>query len=131
MAKKRNELSFEEVKARIVKIVSTMSEFELERFRSGLEEWRKSAPGKREHTREDLSIHALFMLGSYFFKDYITNISAGGIFLETKTPVTVGAGITISFALSDNEDPIEADGKIVRVRPDGFGVKFNEHLTAL
>ena len=130
MAKNRNEPSLEEVKARITEIVSTMSESELEKFLTGLEKWRKSNLGKREHARKDLSIEALFMLGSYFFEDYITNISAGGLFLETKTPVTVGGAVTISYALSDNEDPIEVEGEIVRITRNGFGVKFNEPLTA-
>ena len=131
MAKKRIELSLVEAKTRIKEIVSTMSDFELEKFRTGLEEWRKATPGKREHARKDLSINALFMLGSYFFKDYITNISAGGLFLETKIPATVGGAVTISFTLSDNEDSIEVEGEIARVKPNGFGVKFNEPLTAL
>ncbi len=82
----------------------------------------------REHARKELSIYALFMLGSYFFKDYITNISAGGLFLETKTPATVGGAVTIAFTLSDNEDPIEVEGEIVRVKPNGFGVKFDVPL---
>jgi hypothetical protein len=131
MAKKRNKPNLEEVKARITKIVSTMSETELEKFLAGLEEWRQSNPGKREHARKDLSITALFMLGSYFFRDSITNIGAGGLFLETNTPVAVGQTVTISFALSENEPPIEVKGKIVRVTANGFGVKFKEPLTAL
>jgi hypothetical protein len=131
MAKKRNKPNLEEVKARITKIVSTMSETELEKFLAGLEEWRQSNPGKREHARKDLSITALFMLGSYFFRDSITNIGAGGLFFETNTPVAVGQTVTISFALSENEPPIEVKGKIVRVTANGFGVKFKEPLTAL
>jgi hypothetical protein len=112
MANTRNEPSLEKVKARITKIVSTMSESELEKFLTGLEKWWKSKPSKREYARKDLSIYALFMLGSYFFRDYITNISAGGLFLETKTSVTVGGAVTIAFTLSDNEDPIEVEGEI-------------------
>jgi hypothetical protein len=42
MAKKRIKHSLEEMKARITEIVSTMSEFELNRFLTGLERWRKS-----------------------------------------------------------------------------------------
>ena len=131
MANNLIEPSLEEAKARIAEIVLTMSELELEKFRVGLEEWRESTPSKREHAREDLSIYALFMLGTYFFKDYITNISAGGLFLETKTPVDVGGKVFISFALPDNEDTTEVEGKIVRVKSNGFGVKFKEPLSEL
>lgn len=131
MAKKRNEPTIEEAKARITEIVSTMSESELEKFLTVLEKWWESNRGKRKHARKDISVYSLFMLGSYFFRDYIKNIGAGGLFLETKTPVTVGGAIIIRFALSDNEEPIEVEGKIVRVKPNGFGVKFNEPLTYL
>jgi hypothetical protein len=120
MANNRNEPRFEEVKTRITEIVSTMSESELEKFQTGLEEWR---------TRKDLSIFAFFWLGDYYFRDYIKNISAGGLFIETNVPATVGGTVTISFGLLDNKDPIQAEGKIDKIDPNGFGVKFNEPLS--
>ena len=131
MANNRIEPSLEEVKTRITEIVSTMSESELEKFQTGLEEWWESNLGKREHARKDLSVFAIFWLGPYFVRYYIKNKNAGGLFLETNIPVTVGGTVPISFALSDNEDPIQVEGKIVRIDPNGFGVKFNEPLTAL
>ncbi len=131
MANNRNEHSLEEAKARITEIVSTMSELELEKFLTGLEKWRKYKFGKREHARKDLSIYALFWLDDYIFRDYINNISAGGLFLETEIPITVGGTVTIAFTLSDNDGPIQVEGEIVRVEHNGFGVKFNEPLTAL
>ena len=132
MAKKRNEPSLEEAKARIDKIVSSMSESELEKFLTGLEKWQKSKfNDEREHARKNLSFYALWWLGDRFFRDYILNISAGGLFIETKIPVTVGEAVIVSFAPSDNEDPIQIEGEIVRVKYNGFGIKFNEPLTAL
>ena len=131
MANNRNELSLEEMKARINEIVFTMSELELKKFMNVLEKWWKFNRGKREHSRKNLSINALFMIGSDFFRDCITNISPGGLFFETKAPVTVGGAVTIAFRLSDNKDTIEVEGKIVRVKPNGFGVKFNEPLPDL
>jgi Tfp pilus assembly protein PilZ len=100
----------------------------LEKFLTVLEKWWNFNRGKREHARKDLSVYALFMVGNFFFRDYITNISAGGLFLETTTPATVDEKVTIAFTLSNNEDPIEVEGKIVRVKPNGFGVKFDESL---
>jgi hypothetical protein len=131
MAKKRHEPSLEEMRARIIEIVSTMSEFDLKRFLVGLEKWRRSKFGEeREHARKDLSLYALWWLGDRFFRDYIMNISAGGLFIETKIPVTVGETVLVSFSPSDKEDPIQIKGEIVRVKYNGFGVKFNEPLTA-
>ena len=131
MANNRNELGLEEIKARINEIVFTMSESESKKFLTVLEKWWKFNRGKREHSRKNQSINALFMIGSDFFRDCITNISPGGLFIETKAPVTVGEAVTIAFRSSENKDTIEVEGKIVRVRPNGFGVKFNEPLTVL
>ena len=131
MANNQNEFSLEEMKARIKEIVFTMSESELKKFLTVLEKWWKFNRGKRKHSRKNLSINALFMIGSDFFRNCITNISPGGLFIETKAPVTVGGAVTIAFRLSDKEDHIEVEGKIVRVKPDGFGVQFNESLPDL
>ena len=120
MAKNRIGSKFEEVKTRITEIVSTMSETELEKFHKRLEEWL---------ARKDQSIFAFLWLGDYFFRDYIKNISAGGLFIQINVPATVGGTVTISFALSDNKDPIQAVGKIDKIDPNGFGVKFNEPLS--
>ena len=131
MANNRNEHSLEEAKAHITEIVSTMSEFDLKRFLAGLEEWQRSKFGEeREHARNVLSFYAIWWLGDNFFRDYILNISAGGLFIETKIPVTVGEAVMVSFSPSDYEDPIEIKGEIVRVKYNGFGMKFNEPLTS-
>jgi hypothetical protein len=131
MANNLIEPSLEEAKTRIAEIVSTMPESELEKFQIGLEKWRKSNLGKREHERKDLSIFATFWLGPYFFRNHIKNISAGGLFLENCIPVPVGGTVTTSFALSENAARVKVEGEIVRTNPNGFGVKFNELLTSL
>ena len=131
MANNRIEPSLEKMKTQINEIVSTMSESELKKFQTGLEKWRKSNFGKREHARKDLSIYATFWVGSYFFRDYLKNISNSGLFLQTNIPVYIGGTVTISFSLSENEGPIKVEGEIVRKDHNGFGVKFNEPLTAL
>ena len=86
---------------------------------------------EREYARKNLSIYALFWLGDNFYRDYIKNISAGGLFIETKKPVTIDETVMVSFSPSDDEEPIQVKGEIVRGTPYGFGMKFNEPLTAL
>jgi hypothetical protein len=113
----------QDVRDRLFKITSNFSESQMEEPSHAIEE--------REHARKDLSFYAHWWLGDIFYRDYILNISAGGLFIETKIPVIVGETVTVSFSPSDNEDPIKVEGKIVRVEPNGFGVKFNEPLTTL
>jgi Tfp pilus assembly protein PilZ len=126
------ESSLEEAKTRIAEIVSTMSETELEKFLTGLEKWQKSKfDDERGHARKDISIFATFWSGGYFFSDHIKNISASGLFLETNIPVAVGGTVTTSFSLSENAGRIKVEGEIVRVRPNGFGMKFNEPLLSI
>ena len=132
MANNRNEHSLEEAKAHINEIVSTLSESELEKFLTGLEKWKKSKfDDKRGHARKDISIFATFWSGGHFFRDHVKNISASGLFLETYIPVAVGVTITISFALSEHAGSIKVEGEIVRIDPNGFGMKFNEPLLSI
>ncbi len=112
-----------DVRDRLFKTISNFSELPIVEPLHALEE--------REHARKDLSFYTLWWLGDNFYRDHILNISAGGSFIETKIPTTVGETVTASFSPSDNEEPIQVKGEIVRVKYNGFGMKFNEPLTAL
>jgi len=58
------------------------------------------------------------------YKDYIQDISAGGVFIETRMPFSVGQEVSLSFPLPDHEKYIRITGEVVRTSPQGIGVKF-------
>jgi uncharacterized protein (TIGR02266 family) len=68
----------------------------------------------------------------YFFS---TDISAGGLFIETATPIKLGTQVFLRFSLTPRAKPIQATGEVVRVMRDhkdetqqkgkmGVGVQF-------
>jgi Tfp pilus assembly protein PilZ len=48
----------------------------------------------------------------YFFS---TDISAGGLFLETDIPIRLGTQVFLRFSLTARAKPIQATGEVVRV----------------
>jgi len=52
------------------------------------------------------------------------DISAGGVFIETRMPFRVGQEALPSFPLSNYQKYIKISGELVRITPHGIGVKF-------
>lgn len=57
--------------------------------------------------------------------DFIQNISAGGVFIGTSLPPSVGEEVTLAFPLPISQEHVMLDGKIVWTTKQGMGVKFN------
>jgi uncharacterized protein (TIGR02266 family) len=66
----------------------------------------------------------------YFFT---TDVSAGGLFVETEVPIKLGTQVFLRFSLTPRAKPIQATGEVVRVMRDhkdkqkgklGIGVQF-------
>jgi Tfp pilus assembly protein PilZ len=58
------------------------------------------------------------------YKDYIADISADGMFIETRMPFSVGQDVSLSFAFPNYQKHIKITGEVVRISPQGIGVKF-------
>ena len=52
------------------------------------------------------------------------NISNGGIFIQTSEIFQLGQLVTLDIPFSDGRDSIKVPAEIVRVNPDGIGLKF-------
>ncbi len=66
----------------------------------------------------------------YFFS---TDISAGGLFIQSDTPIKLGTQVFLRFSLTPRAKPIQATGEVVRVMRDesdaddskvGIGIRF-------
>lgn len=80
--------------------------------------------GYRKYPRKEVSIQSAFVVGDHVFTDFIKNISAGGVFITTKNPPTVGDEISLNFLLSGHNRAIRVLGKVLRSDSNGFAVKF-------
>jgi len=89
---------------------------------------------RRDARRAELEVDVGFEGGNRFYAGTTGDISAGGLFVATDTPLIVGTELTLSFVLPDAYR-IATDAKVTWVRapryrpdelPSGMGVRFEE-----
>ncbi len=59
------------------------------------------------------------------------DISNGGIFVETSEMFRLGQLVTLNIPFSHGEESIKVPAEVVRVNPDGIGLKFMKKETQL
>ena len=122
-------LSINEVEDRLSELISNMSETEKRETLERLEKWQQSKlADNREHPRKNTSIYVVCSGSNHYFRDFIKNISAGGLFIETETPLFVNQELITTFFLPGVKDPIKIKGKVVRTDSKGIAVKFDEPI---
>jgi Tfp pilus assembly protein PilZ len=89
---------------------------------------RWEGKGVRGHNRKPLLIPIEYTAKHLSFRDVIKNISASGVFIETRMPFTVGQDIKMMFRLPRSRKLIQAVGEIVRSDSHGIGVKFKRQV---
>ena len=119
-------LNISAVTARIIEIVLAMPVDERRTLLKYLEE--KHITGRRKFPRKTYFMEVNFATPDRASSGFIQNISSDGVFVETKEPHTVGQHLTLSFRLPNSEDHIRVNGEIVRVSPQGIGVKPGTNL---
>ena len=79
-------------------------------------------PGdQRRHTRKPCSI-AVTLDGLLI--DTISNISGGGVFIETSAAFEPGKHVRLEFRFPNEEKPVKVPGQIAWRSSEGLGVKF-------
>ena len=125
-----NELGRNEVRAFIFEIIDDMAETEMRQLLKDLEGWQKSKNEKRKYPRRSTSMEITFSSDQRrIFEDFVRNISAGGLFIETNLVTELGQKLTMTFSRPGSGDPVKILGKIIRVDSGGIGVKFNKLLS--
>jgi uncharacterized protein (TIGR02266 family) len=67
-----------------------------------------------------------------FITDWAVNISRGGIFINTRNPLTVGTTVRLIISLPDTAFPFDLSGRVMRVNEfdnpanqvPGMGIEF-------
>ena len=121
-----DKLSISAVTARIIEIVLAMPVDERRTLLKYLEE--RQITGRRKYPRKTYFMEVNFATPERASSGFIQNISSDGLFVETKEPHTVGQNLTLSFRLPNTEEHIKINGEIVRVSPQGIGVKLGTNL---
>ena len=110
------------VTARLLELIKKMCEDEQLTLLKELE--KRIFKGRRKHEREPFFMAVDYSTKDRFYKDYIQDISAGGVFIETRVPFRAGQNVSLSFPLPNYQKYIKITGEVVRVTHHGIGVKF-------
>jgi uncharacterized protein (TIGR02266 family) len=90
----------------------------------------------RRHDRFPLAVEVEFRTTGAFLVAYSTNLSTGGVFLESDSPLPIGSTLNLKFTVPGS-GPIELQGTVAWLRetsddgkPKGMGIRFAELLDA-
>jgi hypothetical protein len=129
MTVKDKKMSINEVRGRLFELIFSMPEEETRELLKKLEiRWMPTYEERRKHPRKSTFIHVDCAGNKCAFTDFIQNLSAGGLYIDTQLPFFVGQELSMTFSVTNGEAPIKITGKIVRVDSRGIGVKFDALL---
>jgi Tfp pilus assembly protein PilZ len=92
---------------------------------------RKQDKERRQTPREPYVTAVDYTIQGHTYSDFIKNIGADGVYIDTRQPLSIGDPISLSFPLPGYQNYITVTGRIVRVTPDGIGVKFKKAMRDL
>jgi uncharacterized protein (TIGR02266 family) len=88
---------------------------------------------RRSYIRAHLRVTVTTTGKSFTFKDFTYDVSEGGVFLETDTPLAPGTNVEVEFSLPADPIPVKASAKVARAqtreqtppgKTPGMGVQF-------
>ena len=121
-----------EIKNRLLEIISSMPETEKRDLLEVLEIMQASKPTeRRENQRKSLLTNTGFLMHEVVLKDCIQNISQTGAFIETTQSFSVGQRLSMAILLAGNDEPMQLKGTIVRADSYGVAVEFDEAISEI
>jgi hypothetical protein len=113
------------VMSELIKLLEKIPQGELQILLNELE--RRYSRPTRKHNRKAASSEVECVTGYQSSKGRIKNISAGGVFIETRMPFRYGSDIILRFIFHQNiQKQFRILGQIVRINPTGIAVRFEE-----
>lgn len=112
--------------ARFFLLIHQLSESDLLKFMNRYEQ--KQFAMLREYPRVSCNFTIDLAADGRAINCFAMDISAGGIFVESCEPLTMGQSVSICFSLDDESLPLKMNGRVVRLEQGGVGIKY-ESLT--
>jgi Tfp pilus assembly protein PilZ len=110
------------VSDRLIELILSMPEAEQHKLLKDLE--GKLLQTRRRHTRKPFFMVVDYATEDRAYKDFIQNISAGGVFIETPMPFSAGQEISLTFPLPNYQKYIKINGEVMWTSAKGIGVSF-------
>lgn len=109
----------------LIKLIEKIPHGEQQVLLSELEE--RFSNLNRKHVRKETCAEVECLTSYQSTKGHITNISAGGVFIESRMPFRCGDEIKLRFVFPQNlQKQLQLTGQIVRISPIGVGVQFKQ-----
>ncbi|BDG07259.1 TIGR02266 family protein [Anaeromyxobacter paludicola] len=83
---------------------------------------REPATNKRLSPRLHHELPVSYRTVGSFLSDWATDISRGGLFINTRKPLPVGTAVRVLVQLPQRERPIDLGGRVTRVAEVGNAV---------
>jgi hypothetical protein len=119
-----NNLQHPMVTHRLFQLITTMSDDERRTLLKLLENGLLKGKCRRGFFRKPLRLPVIYATGEYTYRNYIKDISFGGVFIFTPNAFRAGQQIRILFSNGDKTSSVKMLGKVARSTPEGIGVEF-------
>jgi len=80
----------------------------------------------REHKRAAVGFDVFYSFNEESGSALVTDISSGGMFVRTDSPLPIDAETAFSLVIGDSPEPFNADGKVVRTISHGRSDSYDE-----
>lgn len=89
---------------------------------------------RRTSERLPVQLRVDYQSAESFISEYTMNISRGGMFISTRTPLNIGTTIELIFRIPNREVPFKILGEVAWITPydrksnliPGMGIRFKE-----
>lgn len=116
-----------EIGERIKSLVDNLSPEKKKQLLDLLIEWQQNE--QRDDERIPCLIAVDYSDQKRVYHDFIQDLSKGGVFIETREPLTIGEQISLTFAMPATQNHFKVSGKIVRAAKEGIGIQFDNKLS--
>lgn len=83
-----------------------------------------------QRVHERVGVNEEFETIDAFLSEYVSNVSLGGVFIRSRSPLPIGTTVQLVFTLVvDEVETIEGEGRVVRVTDHpvpGMAVEFSQ-----
>jgi len=110
--------------ARFFLLINQLSETDLLRFMNRYEEKRFAM--LREFPRVPCNITLDLAANGRAINCFAMDISAGGMFVESCEPFTMGQPVSICFSVADDLLALKLKGRVIRLEHGGVGIQYEE-----
>ena len=115
------------IEERIGYLVQNLPEEKKQLLLDLLIEWQQNE--QREDQRLNCFVSVDYSTNQRIYKDFIQDLSKGGVFIETRACFAVGEVLSLTFNMPNTQIHFKVTGEIVRVDPAGIGVRFTNKLS--